>query len=106
VSTLKHNVETNPGMYIYSSFRAIFGLENNDLNGTPMLANTPVMPPQDLHVLYKNQVALPKGATSNLCALFTSFTRISIVYQDPQKQKIGVGGTTGLADHSYDRTVC
>ena len=105
VSTLKHNVETNPGMYIYSSFRAFLGLENNDLNRTPMLDNTPVMPPQDLQALYKNQVALPKkGATSSLCALFTSFTRILIVYQDPQK--IGVGGTTGPTDHRYDRTVC
>jgi hypothetical protein len=68
-STLKNDVLTDPGKYIYSSFTPVsLGLEVN--NGTPMLSNTPVMNAQDLLLLYKNQVAVPKGASNSLCELF------------------------------------
>ena len=104
VSTLKLNVETKPGMYIFNSFKAFFGLGNQDQIRTPMLANTPVVPAEELQELYENQVAVPKGATNRVCSLFASLARILIVYQDPQK--VGIGGTTGPTDHSFDRTGC
>ena len=69
-----------------------------------MLANTPVVPAQDLQAIYENQVAVPKGATNRVCSLFASLARILIVYQDPQK--VGIGGKTGPTDHSFDRTSC
>ena len=50
-----------------------------------MLAFTPVVSAQDLLALYKNQVAVPKGATNSLCELFEFVSRNAIVYQDPQK---------------------
>jgi hypothetical protein len=100
-STLKNDVLTNPVKYIYSSFTASLGLEDN--NGTPMLSNTPVVNAQDLLLLYKNQVAVPKGATNSLCELF-EFVSSAIVYQDPQK--VGIGGPTGPTDHSFNRTGC
>ena len=101
-STLKNDVLTNPVKYIYSSFTASLGLEDN--NGTPMLSNTPVVNAQDLLLLYKNQVAVPKGATNSLCELFEFVSRNAIVYQDPQK--VGIGGPTGPTDHSFNRTGC
>jgi hypothetical protein len=101
-STLKNNVLTDPEKYIYSTFTASLGLEDN--NGTPMLTNTPVMNAQDLLPLYKNQVAVPKGATNSLCELFEFVSRNAIVYQDPQK--VGPGGTPGPTDHSFNRTGC
>jgi len=100
VSTLKLNVETKPGMYIFNSFKAYLGLGNQDQNRTPMLSNTPVVPVEELQALYKNQVAVPKGATNRVCSLFASLARILIVYQDPPK--VGFLPT----DHSYDRTGC
>jgi len=69
-----------------------------------MLAFTPVVSAQDLLALYKNQVAVPKGATNSLCELFDFVSRNAIVYQDPQK--VGIGGTPGPTDHSYNRTGC
>jgi len=104
VSTLKLNVETKPGMFIFNSFKAFLGLGNQDQNRTPMLANNPVVPAEELQVLYENQVAVPKGATNRVCSLFASLARILIVYQDPPK--VGIGGTTGPTDHSFDRTAC
>ena len=104
VSTLKLNVETKPGLYIFNSFKAFPGLGIQDQNRTPMLSNSPVVNVQDLLPLYKNQVAVPKGATNSICALFASLAKILIVYQDPQK--VGPGGTFGPTDHSYDRTGC
>ena len=102
-STLKTYVLTDPGKFIYSSFTAAsLGLEDN--NGIPMLAFTPVVSAQDLLALYKNQVAVPKGATNSLCELFDFVSRNAIVYQDPQK--VGIGGTPGPTDHSYNRTGC
>jgi hypothetical protein len=101
-STLKNNVMTDPGKYIYSSFTASLGLEDN--NGTPMLAHTPVVNAEDLLALYKNQVAVPKGATNSLCELFEFVSRNAIVYQDAQK--VGIGGTPGPTEHSYNRTGC
>jgi len=80
-----------------NSFTASLGLEDN--NGTPMLVHTPVMNAEDQLALYKNQVAVPKGATNSLCKLFEFVARNAIVYQDPQK--IGIGGRTGPTDHSY-----
>jgi hypothetical protein len=106
VSTLKLNVETKPGMYIFNTFNAFLGLGNQDQNRTPMLANTPVVPAKELQELYKNQVAVPKGANNRVCSLFASLARILIVYQDPQKVGIGIGGTTGPTDHSFDRAGC
>jgi hypothetical protein len=85
-STLKNDVLAYPGKYIYSSF-------------TP-----PVMNAQDLLLLYKNQVAVPKGASNSLCELFEFVSRNVIVYQDPQK--VGIGGTPGPTDHSFNRTGC
>ena len=64
VLTLKLNVETKPGMYIFNSFKAFLGLGNQEQNRTPMLANTPVVPVEELQALYENQVAVPKGATN------------------------------------------
>jgi hypothetical protein len=81
ISTLKLNVETKPGMYIFNSFKAFFGLENQDQIKTPMLANTPVVPAEELQELYENQVAVPKGATNRVCSLFASLARILIVYK-------------------------
>ena len=104
VSTLKLNVETKPGMFIFNSFKAFLGLGNQDQNRTPMLANTPVVPAEELQELYENQVTVPKGATNRVCSLFASLARILIVYQDPQK--VGIGGSTGPTDHSFDRTGC
>ena len=104
VSTLILNVETKPGMYIFNTFKAYLGLGNRDQNGTPMLSNTPVVLVEELQALYENQVAVPKGATNRVCSLFASLARILIVYQDPPK--VGIGGTTGPTDHSYDRTGC
>jgi hypothetical protein len=104
VSTLKLNVETKPGMFIFNSFKAFLGLGNQDQNRTPMLANTPVVPAQKLQALYENQVAVPKDATNRVYSLFASLARILIVYQDPQK--VGIGGKTGPTDHSFDRTGC
>jgi hypothetical protein len=104
VSTLKLNVETKPGLYIFNSFKAFLGLGIQDQNRTPMLSNSPVVNVQDLLPLYEIQVAVPKGATNSICALFTSLAKILIVYQDPQK--VGPGGTSGPTDHSYDRTGC
>ena len=72
VLTLKLNVETKPGMYIFNTFKAFLGLGNQDQNRTPMLANTPVVPAQDLQALYENQVAVPKGATKGLCTVHIS----------------------------------
>ena len=69
-----------------------------------MLANSPVVPAEELQALYENQVAVPKGATNRVCSLFASLARILIVYQDPQK--VGIGGTTGPTDHSFDRIAC
>ena len=69
-----------------------------------MLVHTPVMNAEDQLALYKNQVAVPKGATNSLCELFEFVARNAIVYQDPQK--IGIGGRTGPTDHSYNRTGC
>ena len=69
-----------------------------------MLTNTPVVNAQDLLPLYKNQVAVPKGATNSLCELFEFVSRNAIVYQDPQK--VGPGGTPGPTDHSFNRTGC
>ena len=104
VCTLKLNVETKPGMYIFNSFKAFLGLGNQDQIRTPMLANTPVVPAEELQELYENQVAVPKGATNRVCSLFASLATILIVYQDPPK--IGIGGAAGPTDHSYDRTGC
>jgi hypothetical protein len=104
VSTLKLNVETKPGMFIFNTFKAFLGLGNRDQNRTPMLSNTPVVPAEELQELYENQVAVPKGATNRVCSLFASLARILIVYQDPLK--VGIRGTTGPTDHSYDRTGC
>ena len=104
VSTLKLNVETKPGMFIFNSFKAFLGLGNQDQNRTPMLANTPVVPAQKLQALYENQVAVPKDATNRVYSLFASLARILIVYQDPQK--VGIGGKTGPTNHSFDRTGC
>jgi hypothetical protein len=104
VSTLKLNVETKPGMFIFNSFKAFLGLGNQDQNRTPMLANTPVVPAEELQALYENQVAVPKGATNRVCSLFASLARILIVYQDPPK--VGIGWTAGPTDHSFDRTAC
>ncbi len=104
VLTLKLNVETKPGMYIFNSCKAFLGLGNQDQNRTPMLANTPVVPAEELQALYEKQVAVPKGATNRLCSLFASLARILIVHQDPQK--VGFSGTTGPTDHSFDRTGC
>jgi hypothetical protein len=104
VLTLKLNVETKPGMYIFNSFKAYLGLGNQDQNRTPMLSNTPVVPVEELQALYKNQVAVPKGATNRVCSLFASLARILIVYQDPPK--VGIRGTSGPTNHSYDRTGC
>jgi hypothetical protein len=102
-STLKNDVLADPGKYIYSSFTPVsLGLEDN--NGTPMLTNTPVVNAQDLLPLYKNQVAVPKGASNSLCELFEFVSRNVIVYQDPQK--VGIGGPTGPTDHSFNRTGC
>jgi hypothetical protein len=78
---LKLNVETKPGMYIFNSFKAFFGLGNQDQIKTPMLANTPVVPAEELQELYENQVAVPKGATNRVCSLFASLARILIVYK-------------------------
>jgi hypothetical protein len=91
-------------MYIFNTFKAFLGLGNQEQNRTPMLANTRVVPAEKLQSHYKNQVAVPKGATNRVCSLFTSLARILIVYQDPQK--VGIGGTTGPTDHSFDRTGC
>jgi hypothetical protein len=85
VLTLKLNVETNPRMYIFNSFKALLGLGNQEQNRTPMLANTPVVPAEELQALYEKQVAVPKGGTNRVCSLFSSLPRILIVYQDPQK---------------------
>jgi len=104
VSTLKLNVETKPGMFIFNTFKAFLGLGNRDQIRTPMLSNTPVVPAEELQELYENQVAVPKGATNRVCSLFASLARILIVYQDPLK--VGIHGTTGPTDHSYDRTGC
>ena len=105
VMSLKLNVETKPGMYIFNSFKAFLGLGNRDQIRTPMLSNTPVVvPAEELQELYENQVAVPKGATSRVCSLFASLARILIVYQDPPK--VGFLGTSGPTDHSYDRTGC
>jgi hypothetical protein len=104
VLTLKLNVKTKPGMFIFNSFKDFLGFRNQDQNRTPMLANSPVVPAQELQALYKNQVAVPKGATNRVCSLFASLARILIVYQSPQK--VGIGGTSGPTDHSYDRTRC
>jgi hypothetical protein len=97
---------TKPEMFIFNSFKSVlFSLRNQDQNRTPMLANSPVVPAQELQALYENQVAVTKGATNDrVCALFASLARILIVYQDPQKE--GIGGTSGPTDHSYDRTGC
>ena len=102
VLTLKLNVETKPGMYIFNTFKAFLGLGNQDQNRTPMLANTPGAPAEELQALYENQVEVPKGATNRVCSLFASLARILIVYQHPQK--VGIGGTSGPTDHSFDRT--
>ena len=91
-------------MYIFNSFKAFLGLGNQDQNRTPMLANTPVVPVEELQELYENQVAVPKGVTNRVCSLFVSLARILIVYQDPHK--VGIGGTSGPTDHSFDRTGC
>jgi hypothetical protein len=104
VSTLIFNVETKPGMYIFNTFKAFLGLGNRDQIRTPMLANTPVVPAEELQELYENQAAVPKGATNRVCSLFASLARILIVYQDPPK--VGNLGTSGPTDHSYDRTGC
>jgi hypothetical protein len=104
VLTLKLNVEIKPGMYIFNTFNAFIGLGNQDQSRTLMLANTPVVPAEELQALYENQVAVPNGATNRVCSLFASLARILIVYQDPQK--VGIGGTTGPTDHSFDRTGC
>ncbi len=61
--------------------------------------NTLVVNAEDLLPLYKNQVAVPKGATNSLCEVFEFVAKIAIVYQDPQK--VGIGGTPGPTDHSY-----
>jgi len=79
ISTLKLNVETNPGMFSFNSFKAFLGLGNQEQNRTPMMANSPVVPPQDLQALYENQVAVPNGATNRLCALFTLFSETLII---------------------------
>ena len=89
-------------MYIFNTFKAFLGLGNQDQNRTPMLANTPVVPAEELQALYENQVAVPNGATNRVCFLFASLARILIVNQDPQK--VGIGGTSGPTDHSFDRT--
>ncbi len=68
----------------FSSFRAFLNLENQDQNGTLMLATSTVVPPKDLQALYKNQVALPKGATNRVCTLITSRAKILIAYQAKQ----------------------
>ena len=91
-------------MYIFNTFKAFLSIGNQDQIRTPMLANTPVVPAQDLQALYENQVAVPKGATNRVCFLFASLARILIVYQD--LQKVGISGTSGPKDHSYDRTGC
>jgi hypothetical protein len=91
-------------MFIFNSFKAFLGLGNQDQKRTLMLANTPVVPAEELQVLCENQVAVPKGATNRVCSLFASLARILIVYQD--LQKVGISGTSGPKDHSYDRTGC
>jgi hypothetical protein len=101
---LKLNVKTKLGMFIFNSFVAFLGLGNQDYNRTPMLANSPIVHAQELQALHENQVAVPKGATNRVCALFASLARILIVYQNPQT--VGIGGKTGPTDHSYDRTCC
>jgi hypothetical protein len=93
---------TDPEKYIYSSFTASLGLEDN--NGTPMLTNTPVVNAEDLLQLYNNQMAVPKGATNSLSELFEIVSRNAIVYQEPQK--VGIGGTPGPTEHSFNRTGC
>ena len=75
VSTLKLNVETKPGMFIFNSFKAFLGLGNQDQNRTPMLDNSPVC----LLRNYSRSVAVPKGATNRVCALFASLARILII---------------------------
>ena len=101
-STLKNDVLTDPEKYIYSSFTASLGLEDN--NGTPMLTNTPVVNAEDLLQLYNKQMAVPKGATNSLSELFEIVSRNAIVYQEPQK--VGIGGTPGPTEHSFNRTGC
>ncbi len=91
-------------MYIFNSFKAFLGLGNQDQNRTPMLANTLVVPVEELQELYENQVAVLKGATNRVCSLFVSLARILIVYQAPHR--VGIGGTSGPTDHSFDRTGC
>jgi hypothetical protein len=91
-------------MFIFNSFKAFLGLGNQDQKRTLMLANTPVVPAEELQVLCENQVAVPKGATNRVCSLFASLARILIVYQSPQK--VGTGETAGPTDHRYDRTGC
>jgi hypothetical protein len=75
VSTLKLNVETKPGMFIFNSFKAFLGLGNQDQNRTPMLDNSLVC----LLRNYSRSVAVPKGATNRVCALFASLARILII---------------------------
>jgi hypothetical protein len=52
-----------------------------------MLANTPIVPAQELQALYKNQVAVPKGATNSLCALFVFISSILIVYKGSSEER-------------------
>ena len=53
VLTLKLNVEIKPGMYIFNTlFKAFIGLGNQDQSRTLMLANTPVVPAEELQALY------------------------------------------------------
>jgi hypothetical protein len=103
ISMLKTNPIINPGMHICSALRAFLGL-SNEQNRTPMLANTPVVPPKDLQELYKNQVALPKGATNRVYVLFSSLMKMLFVYQDPPKH--GPRGKVGPRAHSYYITGC
>jgi hypothetical protein len=72
---LKLNMADKPGMFILNSFKAFLGLGNHDQNMTPMLANTPVVPAEELQALYENQVAVPKGATNRVCREHTLISR-------------------------------
>jgi hypothetical protein len=106
IDSLKENVKINPECYLYSTFLPNLVIEKI---GTPMLAHTPVVSdPMTQLTLYKNQVAVCRGARDKTCTLFTNLTAELFFYHCAPKcaPNAPKGIQNGPSDHSFDRTTC